>query len=711
MGRHYAFGEFTLDLDGGFLRRGAEEVALRPKAFEVLVYLVEHHGRLITKAALTEAIWPDSAVVDNSLAQCVVEIRRALGDEAQQVIRTVSRRGYVFAAPVTTRAVEFPLPASAEAGRDVVPVPPAPPTRTPQKHHAIIGALALLALLAIALPWFWTARTDKQELPYTQLTNFTDSAVSPALSPDGRMLAFIRSDNGWLTPDQIYVMMLPDGEPVQLTHDSRPKYGLAFSPDGSRLVYTVFPWSTYVVSPLGGEPTLLLTNSSGVTWLDQRRILFSEVNPSRSVHMGVVTAMEDRSQQSTVYFPQDERGMVHLSYPSPDRKWVLVLEMNPVWQPCRVVPLDGRSAGWQVGPKGRCTSAAWSPDGKWMYFGVEVDGNHLWRQRFPDGQPEQITSGPTEEEGVAVAPDGRSLITSIGMRQSAVWIHDGRGDRPLSSQGYVPDPETNGLLGSVPRFSRDGKSLFYLKSESPGGPTELWRTDVAAEKSEMALPGISMLEFDISHDANGVVYSAQPQGKPSQLWVSTLDRRSPPRLIAASAESSPHFGPDGRIVFRSFDGTNHYLEQISLDGSGRSRVVPYPIGNLFFMSPDRRWITTVATMPDGVGGTYAVPIAGGEPQRICSCLSVMWAPDGKFLYLSVQKPSLTDPGQTRVIPLAAGEMLPKLPSLGMLGPDDPNLFPGSHLVDAYGISPSADPSVYAYVKTTMHRNLFSIPLR
>ena len=89
----------------------------------------------------------------------------------------------------------------------------------------------------------------------------------------------------------------------------------------------------------------------------------------------------------------------------------------------------------------------------------------------------------------------------------------------------------------------------------------------------------------------------------------------------------------------------------------------------------------------------------------------MWAPDGKFLYCSVQKPSLTDPGKMRVIPLPPGEMLPKLPPLGMRGPDDPTLFPGSYLIDAYGISPSPDPSVYAYVKTTMHRNLFWIPLR
>jgi serine/threonine protein kinase len=591
--------------------------------------------------------------------------------------------------------------------------------RSKRARHSLAAVAALVVLavasalfvIAVTLPVVWPARTGKEELTYTQITNFTDSAVSPALSPDGKMLAFIRSDNWFLTRDQIYVKLLPNGEPVQLTHDSRQKYGLAFSPDGSRIVYTVAPWSTYVVSPLGGEPSLLLTNSSGVTWLDERRILFSEVNPPHSVHMGVVTANEDRSEQRAIYFPQDERGMVHLSYASPDRQWVLILEMNPVWQPCRVVPLDGRSAGRQVGPKGKCTSAAWSPDGKWVYFGAEVDGHHhLWRQRFPDGQPEQITSGPTEEDGVAVAADGRSLITSIGMRQSAVWIHDARGDRPLSSQGDVPDPERNGLAGSFPIFSRDGKSLFYVKSESPDAPTELWRTDVASERNEKAFPGISMLEFDVSDDAKEVVYSTKPPGKPSELWVGTLDRRSPPRLISASGENSPHFGPDGRIVFRSFDGTNHYLEQINLDGSGRSRVVPYPIGNLFFISPDRRWITTVATMPDGMGGTYAVPIAGGTPQRICSC-TVMWGPDGKFLYLFVQKPSLADPGKTLVIPLQPGEMLPKLPALGMPRSYDPKLLPGSYLTEPYGMSPSSDPSVYAYVKTTMHRNLFRIPLR
>ena len=715
--RHYQFGEFSLDLDAGFLRRGGTEVALRRKAFEALTYLVERHGRLVTKTELIEAIWPDSAVSENSVAQCLLQIRRAIGDESQQMIRTVARRGFVFAAPVTSS-----IPATTRGGDAAdrsAPSEPPPVGRPGIARHGWKSAAAAAVVFATTVGGLFVLRRPMPpagtHLTYTQLTHFTDSAVSPALSPDGRMLAFIRSDNWWLTPDQIYVKQLPDGEPVQVTRDDRPKYAPTFSHDGSRLVYTIFPWSTWVVPATGGESALFLDNASGVTWLDDRRIMFSEVNPPHSVHMGVVTADEDRSRQSAIYFPQDERGMVHLSYASPDGRWALVVEMNPVWQPCRIVPLDGRSSGRQVGPKGGCTSAAWSPDGKWMYFGVDVSGSrHLWRQRFPDGQPEQLTSGPTEEDGVAIAADGRSLVTSVGMRQSAVWIHDRRGDRPLSSQGYVTYAQTSGVLGNFPRFAKDGKSVFYVKSEAPTGPQELWRTDVASEESERALPGISMLEFDLSDDASEVVYSSQPPGKPAQLWISRLDRSLPPRVIAESGESSPQFGADGQILFRSFDGTNHYLEQIDRDGSERVRVVPYPIGNLFFISPDRRWVTTVATMSDGVSGTYAIPVAGGVPQRICSGCPVVWAPDGRFLYASVQRPARDDPGKTRVFPLATGEMLPKLPSPHGLrapaAPDDPTLLPGSYLVDAYGISPSLDPSVYVYVRATAHRNLYRIAL-
>ena len=304
------------------------------------------------------------------------------------------------------------------------------------RYKWMAGAFLLLAIAAAGLTLLRLSRPVRHELTYTPITNFTDSAVAPALSPDGRMVAFYRSDTWFLSRDQIWVKVLPNGEPVQITQDNRTKYGLSFSPDGSRIAYTVGSgWNTFTVPTLGGESRLLLSNAAGLTWLDERRVLFSEIRTG--LHMGVVTATENRSDHRTIYFPRDVRAMVHLSYASPDRKWALVVEMDPVWQPCRVIPLDGSSDGHQVGPQGQCTAAAWSPDGKWMYFGAELEGNHhLWRQRFPKGEPEQITSGPTEEAGVAVAPDGRSLITSIGMRQSAVWIHDAQGERAISSERH-----------------------------------------------------------------------------------------------------------------------------------------------------------------------------------------------------------------------------------------------------------------------------------
>jgi DNA-binding winged helix-turn-helix (wHTH) protein/Tol biopolymer transport system component len=700
-----------LDLDRATLCRENEELTLRPKSFEVLTYLAEHHGRLVTKGELVERLWPNTAVTDNSLAQCIVEIRRVLGDDTQQLIRTIARRGYLFTAPVNLTVLDLPRhSAETTTGLGPTPVAPRPAGWRSMDRRLLVGVSALASLAAILPFVVRMPYAPRQERGYEQITNFTDSVVSPALSPDGRMLAFIRSEDWFGTPDQIYVKLLPEGEPVQITHDPRPKYGLAFSPDGSRIAYTVFPWTAYTVSPLGGEPRKVLSNSAGLTWLDQRHILFSEVSSGQ--HMGVVTATENRSEYRKIYFPADERGMVHLSYASPDRKWALALEMNPVWHPCRVIPLAGGSVGHQVGPQGKCTSAAWSPDGKWMYFGVEVEGkHHLWRQRFPAGKPQQITTGPTEEDGIAVAVDGRSLITSVGMRQSAVWIHDARGDRPLSSEGYVLHPETSSLSGSLPTFSRDGRSLFYLRSESPGAAIELWRTDLISEKSEPALRGVSIQEYDMSSDGKEVVFSTQPAGKPSQIWLAALDRSSPPQMISSSGEDSPHFGLGGQILYRLSDGKTHYLARMRRDGSGRSKVLPYAIGNIFFISPDRQWITAVTEPPGGgIGGTYAAPVAGGAPRRICSGCPVMWAPDGKYLYLGVQRPSLTEPGKTRVVPLAPGEMLPGLPPLGMGGTDNPALFPGSHLIDRWAISPGPDPSVFAYVKTTMHRNLFRIPV-
>jgi TolB-like protein len=96
----WSFAGLVLDLARGCLLRGTREIRLRPKSFEVLKYLVEHNRRLVSKDELIKAVWTHSFVTDDSLVQCLREVRRALGDGAQQIIKTVPRRGYLFEAEV-----------------------------------------------------------------------------------------------------------------------------------------------------------------------------------------------------------------------------------------------------------------------------------------------------------------------------------------------------------------------------------------------------------------------------------------------------------------------------------------------------------------------------------------------------------------------------------------------------------------------------------
>jgi predicted ATPase/DNA-binding winged helix-turn-helix (wHTH) protein len=109
----YQFDDFTLDIRRGCLLKAGVEVKLRPKVFEALQFFVEHPGRLISKQELMQTVWPDSFVTEDSLVQCVLELRRALDDGQQKLLKTVPRRGYVFTPEVQRVSVQ-PIAFSAD---------------------------------------------------------------------------------------------------------------------------------------------------------------------------------------------------------------------------------------------------------------------------------------------------------------------------------------------------------------------------------------------------------------------------------------------------------------------------------------------------------------------------------------------------------------------------------------------------------------------
>ena len=723
------FGEFTLDCDCFELRRAGRVLKLEKKPMELLILLATHRGDLVTRTEIAQRLWEREVFVDteHGINTAVRKMRQILRDDPERprFVRTVTGKGYRFIAdvvlPLNGNGAHAPSsdvtspgtiviePAAGPANQNGADPAIGPPvTRFARKRSNWLIAAGVCTILAIAgAAVFSSFHARPSGIKYTQLTDFTDSATAPALSPDGHMIAFFRGSTAFGTADQIWVKVLPDGEAKRVTDDPRFKYGPAFSPDGSQIAYTVLvpDWQTYTVSILGGNSHLFLNNAAGLTWLDEHQLLFSAIRSG--MRMGVVTGTATRENYRELYFPAHGRGMAHYSYASPDRKNALVVEMDGdgKWAPCRLISLAGSRETRIVGPNGACTSAGWSPDGSWMYFTATVEEeSHLWRQHFPDGKPEQITSGPMEEEGIAVEREG-SIITSLGERESALWIHTPDGDRCLSSEGKIighPSP---------PSFSPDGTSLYYLARHVPNDSgRELWRMAIHSGDSQAVFPGVSMLAYDISPDGKEVVYSTRIPGGNSELWLAPLDKSYPAKQIGHSGESSPHFGPRGEILFMRAEGNTNYLERINPDGSGRSKVSPYPIGNVLSVSPGRHWVAAIASLPDGVG-LAAIPVLGGPPRRVYAGYAVpTWSTNGKWLFVTVEPSTRTAPGRSLAIPVGPGEALPSFPAGGIPQRADASVMSGAQSIERADIVPGVDPAHYAYVNTTVHSNLYRISL-
>jgi DNA-binding winged helix-turn-helix (wHTH) protein/Tfp pilus assembly protein PilF/TolB-like protein len=144
------FAGFDVDLGRGELRVGGAPVSLRPKTFALLAYLACHPGRLLTKDELIEAVWPDVTVTDDSLVQCVSEVRAALRDDGQGLIKTVPRRGYLFeATPVDTARADD----AAETIENTAPLRLSPRWGILLPFLALAGAIAFAGVLWFALAY------------------------------------------------------------------------------------------------------------------------------------------------------------------------------------------------------------------------------------------------------------------------------------------------------------------------------------------------------------------------------------------------------------------------------------------------------------------------------------------------------------------------------------------------------------------------------
>ncbi len=658
-------------------------------------------GYEISSAILRESPKPFPAHVPLRL-QAVIQ--RCLSKEREH---RYQRAGEVHAALETIGADVLASPAPQSTTSTPAAAPPV------GRRNLRIFAFAGVAIILVAAWGIYellrgksAPRAPASSDQWTQITDFADSATSPALSADGKMLTFIHGPSTFFGPGEIDARVLPNGDPVELTHDGRLKMSPQFSPDGSTIAYTVYTagnWDIWTVPVLGGDARKLFTNAEGLHWIEPDRLLFSQI--ITGTHMSAVTSGSSGGPRRDVYVPPRERGMAHRSVISPDHKSVLIAEMdNGGWLPCRLVPFDGSSAGKIVGPAdAACTHAAWSPDGNWMFLNSESGGRfHVWRMRYPDGHPEQLTSGATEEEGIAVAPDGGSFITSVGQRESTIWVRDAKGEHQLSSQGFAERPQ----------FSRDGKKLYYLvrrhglSGQFTSG--ELWVADLTNNRSERALPGFEVAGYDVSPDGKLVVFATTDKDNTPALWLAALDLEfSPRRFVSPVTGDQPYFDSAGNIYFRASEGNQNFIYRMKMDGTDRRKAYPNPILELQGISPDGNWASVWAATSGTEANNLAVPLSGhGNPVTICTGFcGGEWSGDGKIFSIRL----LGMDGGYTVIANVTPSGLPPLPPDGVRTRADMERVKEAKVLEG-GLIPGPLPGLFAEQREEVHRNLYRIPL-
>jgi DNA-binding winged helix-turn-helix (wHTH) protein len=237
------FGVFELDLQKAELRRQGVRVKLQEQSLKALQVLLEHPGQIVSREQLRTHIWPADTFVefDQSLYSAMARLRDALGDssDSPRFIETVARRGYRFIAPVDLLEPSRPAIRTTQTAK--------PGTAWRRFALSIVtGLLAGALLIGLLLgfnvagvrQWLW----QRSSRPITQkrLTDFVGLEEFPAISPDGKTVAFTADNAGYR---QVWVRLIAGGTPLQITHDNVDHMYPRWSTDSSTLVYYSPPTS------------------------------------------------------------------------------------------------------------------------------------------------------------------------------------------------------------------------------------------------------------------------------------------------------------------------------------------------------------------------------------------------------------------------------------------------------------------------------------
>jgi Tol biopolymer transport system component/DNA-binding winged helix-turn-helix (wHTH) protein len=697
----YEFGRYRLAVEDRLLLREGIPVALFPKAFDILVVLVESGGRLVTKEELLRRVWPDTFVQDANLSQNIHVLRKALDDES--FIETVPRQGYRFTANVSYPEREPEVVVTRRSTTHVVLEEVTDENETPRGHRRAMLVVVAICSLAIAGAIVWSRSASRAprglagpvaRASMTRLERLTTDSRSyePAISPDGRFVAYQVADSGQQT---VWLKNIATGSAVQILPRSAGGYSsLNFSRDGNEILYkTGTPdHGTVLRVPLfGGAPREVARN----VWSD-----FSLSPDGREIAFVRPNAAKQSELVATGIAGGDERVIATLVE---QQNWLEVANTSPSWSPdgTRLVicgawrePARGFTFGlYEVAAKGgalrrmpsppwnRLSQAAWLGDGSAV---VVVGRKHqrepyqLWLIEQPSGTARRLTNDLNDYNKVRVSADSQLIAVeqqlafhelwtvevarvdaakqiSHGARSldgyyGLSWTPDGRllftSSRSGESEIYTCNPDGTDLRqltrdsrewNTNARMTADGR--FIVFSSGRNGEANIWRMNADGSNVVHLTRGKSEFSPTLTPDGQWVYY-VNAHVAPSRIERVPIGGGQPEVVFQGASAEVPVISPDGRsLAFNLYsERTGWRAAMIPIEG-GRPRLFGWSgVRGFLRWTPDSRGLLFMKA-EGNVSNVWLQPLDGSEPRAVTRFKEhFIWnfapSPDGKQIALS-----------------------------------------------------------------------------
>ncbi|HEY3168531.1 MAG TPA: winged helix-turn-helix domain-containing protein [Candidatus Binatia bacterium] len=662
----YEFGPFRIDGAERRLLRNGRPVSLTPKAFDVLLLLVESSEHVVGKNELMDRVWGDSFVEESNLKVTISMLRKALAEDGGErgYIETVSKHGYRFAANVKQRFDESGDLVVHEMTRSSVTIEqeeegPLASVRSVSNAQYLIGKIKLHkrgaaiglvgAALVIAAAVFGIYRLQEQRnRPFlfqigkvTRLTTNGKIGNVAALSPDGKLFAYSLREG---EKESLWLGHVDGGEAVQIHAPADVGYtNLTFAPDGSRLYYSTTRGQTnaalYRLPVFGGAPERIRDNvRNHITFApDGKRFAFVRPERGSGKTALIVADIEGGGERVIAWSPDKRTFAWHSAAWSPDGATIAlggsvndsdtsydVFTVNAAEPTLR--PLT--SYGWH-----RVESVTWRPDGSGLIV-VARDRNsilrQLWSVSYPGGEAKRVLTDLTIYDYSSLSADNHSLLTIQTQEQSNVWVAPS-GDLSQAKQvTFGSFGRQNGYVGLD--WTADERIIYTARSDDGWA---IWVVNADGSEQKQLIPaGGANVHPSVTDDNRYLVFQSNRSGK-YEVWRANLDGSDMQQLTDADIAAQPDVSPDGKwIVYVSNREDLGTLYRISID-AGEPVQLSDKRTSWVRISPDSRYVAC-GYEDEGKTRLAILPIEGGAPlkrfdiPRLANLrLGIRWTPDGK----------------------------------------------------------------------------------